>query len=110
MGYRYHYTMVVSNITIGDVDTISNILDEESTYNTEVTINNGEALFQLQDVSWDEPSEALKKISEQFPDKLFMMEYEGDSWDDRGYVYGKNGETETCVMIPMYEEPSQFFK
>jgi len=110
MGYRYHYTMVVTNITIGEVDTIANILDEESTYNTEVSINDGTALFQLQDVSWDDPSEALKKISEQFPDTVFEMNFEGDSWDDRGLVYAKNGRTQTCMLIVDYDKPDDFFK
>ena len=110
MGYRYHYTLPVSNITIGDVDTISNILDEESTYNTEVFINEGSALFMLSDVSWDDPSDALKRISEQFPGKLFEMWYEGDSWDDRGTVYAKDGRTQTCVLIPTYEDVDDFFK
>lgn len=110
MGYRYHYSMVVSNITLDEINAISDILDEESTYNTKVSFNNGAGLFQLRDVSWDDPSEALKKISEQFPDTLFEMNFEGDSWDDRGYVYAKNGRTQHCMLIVDYDKPDDFFK
>lgn len=102
MGYRYHYTMLVKDIDAGDVDNIADILEEESTYNVDLSYNNENkfGLFLLHEVSWDDPSEALKKISEQYPDKVFEMSFEGDSWDDRGSVYAKNGKT---VLVQIYK-------
>lgn len=112
MGYRYYYTMETTDITLDDTNKISSILEEESGYDCDVNYNDEEhsALFQLHDVSWDDPSYALQRISEQVPDKVFQMYYEGDSWDDRGSIYAKNGKTQTCEMIATYPEPSEFFK
>lgn len=111
MGYRYYYTMNVKDIEESDANSIIAILEEESTYDVESSYNDDTkaALLYLNEVSWDDPSEALKRISEQYPDKVFEMIFEGDSWDDRGSVYAKNGKTQTCMMIVDYEKPDEFF-
>jgi hypothetical protein len=110
MGYRYYYSMNVDNIREDDADIISEILRKHSSYEPECTISHNGYYFQLSDVSWDEPNQAMKEISEQYPDTVFEMIFEGDSWDDRGSVYAKNGKTQTCMMIVSYEEPDEFFK
>lgn len=111
MGYRYYYSMAVENIETVDADNISAIIEDESGYSIELSYNTytKTGFFQLGDVSWDNASGTLKRISEQYPDKVFEMVFEGDSWDDRGSVYAKNGRTQTCMLIVDYEKPDEFF-
>lgn len=111
MGYRYYYTMAVESITSEESNTIIDILENHSGYHVEScpTTNDG-YYYELSGVSWDEPEAPLMEISEKFPGRVFAMSYEGDSWDDRGYVYAKDGRIQECKVIVSYEEPDEFFK
>jgi hypothetical protein len=104
--------MEVNGITEEDSEVIAEILEKHSTYDCDYSYSEkyDRAFFLFSEVSWDDPTDALKEVSQQFSDKVFEMAYVGDEWDDRGSVYAKNGRTQTCHIIVSYEEPDEFFK
>lgn len=98
MGYYTDYKLTVND----DNTRIREFLEQEADFDTDYLI---EAIDEYRESrKWYEHDEDMKKLSIEFPDKLFKLEGEGEESGDVWIAYYKNGMKQYCPGVITFDE------
>lgn len=93
MGYYTDFKLTVPE---GDLDSIAQDLSEISTYEWDADL-------ELYEAKWYDHHKDMIALSKKHPNTLFCLEGDGEENGDLWKAYYKDGKSQRCSVIIMYE-------
>ena len=107
MGYYTSFQLSVKNVrSAGEYRALYEALEPFGVFDLEPEPQYGLATFYSSDTyKWYDFEEDMEKISQAFPHMTFMLEGNGEDYDDYWIEYFQDGNHELCVGSFTYPDP-----